>query len=193
MRAMQKWLVPGLVFIGLIIVSGCGVKAYFDSLFKSPETNNDIKNGGSSLPSPMPTPPPGTSAGAPAKMPAAQPLGRLVDQCPRVSIRRKSTLVWEDVTEKFLSLFPFDAVRTYAGACANIELGDGSMIYARENSLIVLNPEVLRGTHRSQRAIVRAGKVVGETNDEIWIMTSAAILKLIAKKAEKNRSNFDRQ
>ena len=111
-------------------------------------------------------------------------MGRLVDQCPRIYPPEKNSYL-EDVAGKLIDLFPFDAIRTYGGACARIELGNGSQLYAAEQ-LIVLNPDLLEGTHRRQRAIVRAGQVSGETNGEMWILTSAAILKLIAKKNGEN-------
>jgi hypothetical protein len=102
-------------------------------------------------------------------------LGKLATLDPKVTVRRSTDLEWQDGASD-LPLFPFDSVRTYPRAKAKILLENGSQLDISEDSLIVLNPSAA-GT-KGDRATMRNGRVKGRTTGELWIMTSAALLKL---------------
>jgi len=101
---------------------------------------------------------------------------------PRVTFRRNTSLVWEDAFLK-LPLFAFDAVKTHERASAQIRLGNGTALELGEDTLVILNPDVLRQNRVTARheATLRGGKLRGKTNEELWLLTSAAVMKIWTK------------
>ncbi len=98
-----------------------------------------------------------------------------------VSFRRAQDLAWNDVK----GLVPFyrqDAIHTLADSEALISYASGSEISMKENTYLIIDePSKNDGGPRIDRAVMRDGKLEGETSGEMWILTSAALVKLKAK------------
>jgi TonB family protein len=96
-----------------------------------------------------------------------------------VTFRRSQELVWTDAT-KGLPLFAFDAVQTQKKAKADITLYHQSEIALGPESLIIIDPSSFgRPAHDS--TVLRGGDFKGETQGELWILTSAALIQMKAK------------
>ncbi len=117
----------------------------------------------------------------------ADALGHLANLDPKVTLRRNSEMVWQDAARD-LPLFAFDAIRTYPQGKAKIVLDNGSVLDLHEDSLIILNPSMMEGGVKSDRAVVRNGRLQGKTTGELWILTSAALLRLKADSGGKAAS-----
>ncbi len=112
------------------------------------------------------------------------PVGRLGTLKPSVTYRRNAEMLWQDASVH-LPLFAFDAIRTHARARAQIILDSGSVLDLKENSLIIINPAALDVGVKRDRAIIRHGTLSGSTENELWILTSAALLKIKATGSKK--------
>jgi len=98
----------------------------------------------------------------------------------RVTVRRKRELVWQEAPKDY-PLFAFDAVHTDEQATARLSLNNGSQLDMMPSTLVILNPSAFNSAEKKDRAIVRDGHLTGRTRGELWILTSAALLKLKPK------------
>lgn len=108
-------------------------------------------------------------------------LGHIADFTAPVVVRRSSELVWNDVS-KDLPLYGYDAVQTSQKTTARIALTNKSQLQLGPDTLVILDPAALGKGSTYDRAIVRGGEVQGETGNELWIMTSAALIQMKSKK-----------
>jgi TonB family protein len=113
-----------------------------------------------------------------APAPVKKPLGKLVKFIAPVIVRRNEELAWSDASSN-LPLFAYDAIQTRQKAQARIVLINSSELHMEPDSLVILDPSALGGSY--DRAVVREGTVNGETKDELWIMTSAALIQMKSK------------
>lgn len=109
----------------------------------------------------------------------APPLAWLEEFLPRVTFRRQSEHAWNDVAPK-LALYAYDSVQTHAIARATLALKNGSELKMKENTLVIITPELLKMGVSSDRAVVHAGELTGQTQKELWLLTSAALLRIRA-------------
>jgi hypothetical protein len=110
-----------------------------------------------------------------ASLPAEKKLARVSRFRPEVVARRHRELPWNAVAEGF-SLFAYDAIQTRQAASASLDLVNGSKLDLSENALVILTPSLV------DRAVVRRGNLTAETTGELWILTSAALLRLAPEK-----------
>ena len=103
----------------------------------------------------------------------------------KVSYKRGKELLWQDAMLN-LPLYRYDWVQTHDGAHAEIGFINGSRISLREKTLVIINPDSKRQKTTQDRAVIRGGAIRGETQRELWILTSAALVKVKADK--KNES-----
>lgn len=115
--------------------------------------------------------------------PPTQPaIAELAQHKNQVSFRRAQELAWNDVTG-LLPLFRQDALHTLTNSTALIRYTSGSEVNMKENTYLIIDDS---GTDKMiDRAVMREGKIEGETSNEMWILTSSALIKLKAK--EKNK------
>ncbi len=128
----------------------------------------------------------------PTAAPAQQPIGTLLSFQAPAHFRRQAELVWQEVLMN-MPFFRYDAVRTEQGGSARIQLINGSVLQLDPETLVILNPGSLKVSLLTtnvervrDRAVVRSGSVRSETKNELWLLTSAALLRL--KKADKSAS-----
>lgn len=112
--------------------------------------------------------------------PSANVLGRLAALTNEVRYRRSAELEWNPGILS-LELFSFDAVVTDRASSARIALEAGSEINMEEETLVILNPAGSEVTRHGDRAVVRKGNLEGLTSSELWLITSAASLRLRPK------------
>lgn len=128
----------------------------------------------------------GQVAIAPATPPTGPVLGFVKAFIPNVVCRRSQQLEWNEVVPG-LPLYAYDAVQTHSGATAKLELINQSEIEMESESLVILDPSALSNAAHRDRAVVRSGVVQGTTRNELWILTSAALVKMKAKKGGRAR------
>jgi len=79
-----------------------------------------------------------------------------------------------------------DAVQTHTASTARILFVSGSTIEMGESSLVIINGGTRTPGRTLDRAVIRTGKFEGNTKKELWILTSAALLRLRAKATSKS-------
>ncbi|MBO9667628.1 MAG: hypothetical protein J7501_12540 [Bdellovibrio sp.] len=125
------------------------------------------------------TPSPTATAAA---MPPA--LANLVTYKNQVSYRRAEELGWNDIQPE-LPFYRQDAVHTLSKSQALIRYVSGSEVAMKEDTYLIID-EASTDNPTVDRAVMRAGKVEGETSGEMWILTSSALIKVrAAKKTQK--------
>lgn len=107
---------------------------------------------------------------------AVSPLASVDEMENRVTYRRRTELAWQEAELK-LALHEYDAVQTHAGAMARLSLLRGSQITMSEDTLVIVSPS-LGSDQDHDRAVVRSGRFKGRTKSELWVLTSAALLRL---------------
>ncbi len=122
---------------------------------------------------PIQTPTPTMTAMPPA-------LANLVTYKNQVSYRRAQELGWSDIKAE-LSFYRQDAVHTLSDSQALIRYVSGSEVSMKENTYLIID-EASQSNPSVDRAVMRAGKVQGETTGEMWILTSSALIKVRASK-----------
>lgn len=116
-----------------------------------------------------------------------QVIASLADFHPDVSYRRDSELAWNKVSEKIL-LYQYDAINTHKEASAKVVFNTGSELEISQNTLIIIDPSALSKKTDVDRAVMRSGRVHGKTQGQLWILTSAAVIKI---QPEKNKKEAD--
>lgn len=111
-------------------------------------------------------------------MPAA--LANLVTYKNQVSYRRAQELGWNDIQAE-LPFYRQDAVHTLGKSEALIRYVSGSEVAMKEDTYLIID-EASTDNPTVDRAVMRAGKVEGETSGEMWILTSSALIKVRADK-----------
>lgn len=116
--------------------------------------------------------------------PAAAPrktVAKLARFKPTVNYKRKAELTWLPV-ETQLELEQHDSVQTQSEASAVIRYSSGSTLTLQENTLVVIDEDQRpRRLLSEDRAYVGTGSVQGRTGGELWILTSAGLVRLKAK------------
>lgn len=115
------------------------------------------------IPTPVPTPTPGPLA-----------IANLISLKPPVTFRRTDELVWKDASMN-LPLFKNDSVKTHLKAATVIKFAPSTELNVGENTLVVVNLDYLDSTNR---ATLMHGSVVPKFNKDLWLLTSAALIKL---------------
>jgi hypothetical protein len=106
-------------------------------------------------------------------------LGSIRTLTPPVNFRRNREVVWNDASPG-IALYPYDAIQTEAKAETLVALKNGSELQIRENSLVILSPEL---SHRSiDRAVVKNGSLKGKTKKELWLVANGTVLRMKPKK-----------
>lgn len=119
-------------------------------------------------------------------------LGKVIEFKPEVSFRRRENLVWQEVFQ-YLPLYAYDSVRTESSATTKIHLSNNSELFLSENTLIIITPDYLNSRNQRDRAVVRNGSLTGTTQTELWLLTSAALLKIKAKEKKVAKANVEIQ
>lgn len=99
---------------------------------------------------------------------------------PQVTVRRAEELVWGDALLN-MPFYRYDSVKTHDEATAKILFQSGARIHMNERSLVIINN--LNPTHSADRAVLRGGEITGKTPQELWLLTSAALIRLRSRKA----------
>lgn len=107
-------------------------------------------------------------------------LANLVTYKKQVSYRRAQELGWNDIQAE-LPFYRQDAVHTLSESQALIRYVSGSEVAMKENTYLIID-EASKDNPTVDRAVMRAGKVEGETSGEMWILTSSALIKVRAAK-----------
>jgi TonB family protein len=107
-------------------------------------------------------------------------LGFIREFNPPVTFRRSQELVWSDAS-KGVPLFAFDAVQTQKNAQARITLFHQSELELGAESLVILDPSALGLGSQGDHTVLREGELKGETERELWILTSAALIQMSPK------------
>ena len=127
--------------------------------------------------------PPAVENKAPEKI--KEPVADLVEFRLDVSFRRSGELIWKPVSETF-PLFQYDAIQTHKDARAKVIFKTGSELEISQNTLIIIDPHSATNAAKTiDRAVMRSGKVQGKTKGQLWILTSAAVIKINQGKNKK--------
>lgn len=121
---------------------------------------------------------------SPAPTEARSYIAELTRFKPTVNYRRKEELTWQPV-EAQLGFARKDALQTQTGASAEVRYNSGSTITLKENTLVVIDDDFhMQGKNKEDRAYLRVGKLEGRAKRELWLLTTAGLVKL--KPAEKS-------
>jgi len=112
------------------------------------------------------------------------PIASLAQLRPEVSYRRSGQLIWSEASSQ-QSLFQYDAIHTHQDADAKIVFTTGSELEIQQNTFIIIDPKSIKQNKEVDRAVMRSGQVHGKTKGQLWIMTSAAVIKLRGGKKNK--------
>jgi hypothetical protein len=109
------------------------------------------------------------------------PAANLLNYKNFVSFRRSQELAWSEI-KSLLAFYQQDAIHTAASSEAVIRYSSGSEVVMKENTYLIIG-ESGGGKDQSNidRAVMREGKIEGQTSNEMWILTSSALVKLKAK------------
>ncbi|QLY24705.1 hypothetical protein [Bdellovibrio sp. KM01] len=168
------------LFVGLEIFSAIFLASFLSSCEKKSPTTADVAPMTAAIPLSSATPS-ATASVTPEPLPA---LANLVTYKNQVSYRRAQELGWNDI-QKELPFYRQDAVHTLGDSQALIRYVSGSEVAMKENTYLIID-EASQDSPSIDRAVMRAGKVEGETSGEMWILTSSALIKVrAAKKTQK--------
>lgn len=101
-----------------------------------------------------------------------------------VRFRRSEELVWSEVKGE-IPLYQYDAIQTHSKASARLALKNRSEIELGPDSLVILDPSALDLGAGRDRAVLRGGTIKGSTKNELWILTSAALIQMKPKSKNK--------
>ncbi|QDK37213.1 hypothetical protein DOE51_06225 [Bdellovibrio sp. NC01] len=107
-------------------------------------------------------------------------LANLVTYKNQVSYRRAQELGWNDIQAE-LPFYRQDAIHTLSKSQALIRYVSGSEVAMKEDTYLIID-DASSDNPTVDRAVMRAGKVEGETSGEMWILTSSALIKVRADK-----------
>lgn len=124
----------------------------------------------------------------PSAAPCTEVVATLAQFKPTAAYRRRKEPEWK-TPENLLSFCRFDSFRTDAGASAKIELVQGSEIDMGENSLVIIDPLDKLG-QPGDRAVLRNGAIAARTKKALWILTSAALVRLVPGKTGTAKANL---
>lgn len=110
-------------------------------------------------------------------------VAKLAEFHPEVVYRRSDELQWQEPLPD-LPLYVLDAVRTQSNATARIEFKMGSRIDMDPNTLIIIR-EPKDPSLAADQVSFRGGKLVSRSPSELWLLTSAALLKIRADSGKK--------
>jgi len=94
---------------------------------------------------------------------------------PRVTFRREKEMNWEEALLN-LPFYRFDSVRTHEKATAQITFANGSVVDMTEESLLIINPGM--EVTNWDRLLLRKGNLSAKTQKELWILTTAALVRM---------------
>lgn len=115
---------------------------------------------------------------APAPQPTrSPPLARIEEHVPTVRYRRSQELVWADAAGG-LSLYRHDGVQTHEEASARISYATGTRLELGERSFVIIEDPVAGTESDADRAVLRDGILRGETRRELWVLTTAAVVRV---------------
>lgn len=93
----------------------------------------------------------------------------------RVTYRREKEMNWQEAVLN-IPFYRFDSVNTHEKSTAQIGFTNGSTVDMTENSLLIINPgaEVTNW----DRLLLRKGNLSAKTQKELWILTTAALVRM---------------
>lgn len=157
--------------------------AAFGILCLSACQQRETKAPATPTPTPVPTPSPIAVKELAPPRTQGEVLATLVSLRPKVRFRRRQELLWQDA-EKGLEFRRFDAVQTHEDAEARIDFVNGSELQLKERTFAIINMDSSRPVRqREDRVVIRSGEVDGQTKKELWILTTAALIRMNARTA----------
>jgi len=99
----------------------------------------------------------------------------------KVTFRREKEMNWQDAVVK-LPFFRFDAIHTHDKATAQVSFKNGSVVDMTPESMLIINPS---GDVTWDRLLLRKGNLTAQTQKELWILTTAAMVRMRPSKSQK--------